>query len=251
MLIRIFSSCTSSKRHTPENQLTGEDFQTGTAHLKARHHELQKFILPAVSQYDGRGHLGLVQSVEQLRGQHGAGSIELTILSAGYGLIDETTPIAPYDVSFNRKSPRGIREMAGATGVPAAAWSKVFAPPADLIIVLLGEKYLQALQLPADAHFPHRTLFFGSNTSRRFIRGAGGYIVAIPTPDVRSGFGLMNIEFMPTVCGYVLDALVSGEMALDDCYAADVLDRLYKVRSKWAGRRRTCGGSTIPDTEVA
>jgi len=109
--------------------------------------------------YAGRQHEELMRGVHTLRTARSDTSVEVHILSAGYGVIPEDRPIAPYDVAFSDMPDREVREWADTLGVPAQV-RDFLAVPADLNLLLLGGKYATAARVDENADLGAPALFF-------------------------------------------------------------------------------------------
>ncbi len=138
----VISSCTGEKRFHPENQLVQSDFPNAKT-LRRREKELADFSLPACEMYTGMQHLRLMEGIAALRA---AGiPVDLSIVSAGYGLISEKRKIAPYEVTFNTMKGPEVDEWAIRLGIHDDLIRTL--EGYDLVFVLLGDKYLRAAAL--------------------------------------------------------------------------------------------------------
>lgn len=201
MKIRIITSCTGEKQYSPEHQLTQDDFlllrePERFALLEER---LADYRLPAEEIYTGQQHVRLMDGVKRLREQQGAESVELWVLSAGYGLIPGDREIVPYECTFQGMKAAEIDSWAQHLRVPEDA-RQLFAKPADLVLVLLGDAYLRALDLDEDVTVAAPTVFFTGKASEKRVKGKG---MARTVP-------LTNREAKRFSCGLVA---LKGEMA--------------------------------------
>lgn len=154
MHIRILGSCSGDKAlHHPE-QLTLDDFRAGPVRVAAREEQLPS--LPAVELYTGQQHRPMVVGMETLR--EAGHSVQLSIVSAGYGLVEERRPLAPYEATFSSMGRRELRAWANQLGIPGDVVA-FLAQPADLAVVLLGDPYLRACRLGGEAVLGGPTLF--------------------------------------------------------------------------------------------
>lgn len=118
MKILVISSCTKCKR----------DYRTSAAQM-----------------YTGEQHKHLMKGLEQVREKYGKQSIDLAIISAKYGLLLEGDIIDPYNYTFAVFSPAEIKTRSD--HVELHDRTKELITQYDLVFFLLGEKYVQALQL--------------------------------------------------------------------------------------------------------
>ena len=174
MKIRIITSCTGRKRHSPENQLTQSDFYRlhKPEEFMVLEGSLAEFRTRAEDLYTGLQHVRLMEGVRRVREERGIGSVDLWILSAGYGLIPADREIVPYECTFQGMKAREIGVWAQHLHVPEDT-RQFFMKPADLVLVLLSDAYLRALALDEDVTFAAPTLFFTGKASQKRVKGQG------------------------------------------------------------------------------
>ncbi|MEH7253138.1 queuine/other tRNA-ribosyltransferase, partial [Neobacillus niacini] len=90
--------CTNSKIYSPEQQLNKSDF-LDTSILFEREKQLGAFKAKAKDMYTGQQHLWVMEGINNLREKYGDNIVDLAIVSAGYGLLDEDQEIVPYNVT--------------------------------------------------------------------------------------------------------------------------------------------------------
>ncbi|WP_155539352.1 DUF6884 domain-containing protein [Tolypothrix sp. PCC 7601] len=162
----IITSCTGKKLHNPTNQLTIEDFKD-TKRLRERTQSLSEFSCSACQMYTGLQHLRLMEGVDILRSRFGKEVVDVKIISAGYGLIPEDKVIVPYSVTFNSMKSDEISSWANFIGIHKDFQETVIGY--DLVFVLLGDKYLRALNLPVETHPKQTFIILASNKSRNLV----------------------------------------------------------------------------------
>ncbi|MBW4616376.1 MAG: queuine tRNA-ribosyltransferase family protein [Desmonostoc vinosum HA7617-LM4] len=160
--ILIITSCTGEKRFKPANQLTIEDFKD-TERLTERTKLLTKFSCPSGQMYTGLQHLRVMEGVDILRSRFGKEAVDVKIISAGYGLITEDKVIVPYSVTFNSMKSAEIYSWANFIKIHESFQQAIV--EYDLVFVLLGDKYLRALNLPVETHQNQTLIFLASNKS--------------------------------------------------------------------------------------
>ena len=158
MKILVITNSTAKKIFSPPNQLTSVDF-VDRERLNRRTHELRRYETPAAQMYTGDGHLRLMDGVKNLRRTFGPDVVNLYIISPGYGLLNEETPIVPYDYTFD-----GLQKLEIHPEIKRLLSSY------DLAFFLLSEPYLTACQLP----------FRVSNSATQIFLIAPGLLAAIP-----------------------------------------------------------------------
>jgi hypothetical protein len=89
--------------------------------LRRRESEVARWMKPAVSLYTGRQHTQMLTGVKLLRPTYGDSCCDVAIVSAGYGLINESHEIAPYiRLTFQQQPKPWIRKRGVTLGVPSA-----------------------------------------------------------------------------------------------------------------------------------
>lgn len=172
--VNIITSCTGEKLHSPDGQLTQQDFQTinNKEIFKSKEEVLNEFRTTAEEIYTGQQHVRLMRGVEGFREKFGAETVKLWILSAGYGLIESSRQVVPYECTFQGMKADEIKQWSNHLNIPNEA-REVLAEKADLTIVLLGDSYLKALQLDDSFVFGAPTVFLASNGSQKLVKGQG------------------------------------------------------------------------------
>jgi hypothetical protein len=144
MKINILTSCTGDKAVIHHRMLSLDDFQRGPNHVRGREVELEGCLRTAEEMYTGQQHVRLMEGVRAAR-RRGI-DVTVKVISAGYGLIDGTRKIAPYNTTFNEMRPARFRAWAETLDIRKQV-AKYLAKPADLSLVLLGDRYLDASDL--------------------------------------------------------------------------------------------------------
>ncbi|MXV76360.1 hypothetical protein F4Z99_19075 [Candidatus Poribacteria bacterium] len=143
MKMLVISPCSSTQKHSElPNRLEPADF-TSSERLARRIKELDKYKEPAAEMYEGREHEEIMEGLRKIRNCYGREVVDLSIISTGYGLIDECCTIVPYDVP-NNTSPVLNGVGRGKLHQDVEKLIKDY----DLVFFLLGETYVRALQLP-------------------------------------------------------------------------------------------------------
>lgn len=203
MRILVITSCTGEKASSPSNQLTLDDFRKGSAHVEARERELDEFLRPAEDLYTGQQHVRLMRGVRAFRERfstNGEGAtLDLYVLSAGYGLVPGGRRLAPYEATFQGMKARELRAWADQIGVPAAV-REVLAQPFDLGFVLLGDAYLEACSFDDGVELGGPTVVFCGSR-------AVGRLPALP---MMTGVALTNEHAGRLSCGLIA---LKGEIA--------------------------------------
>lgn len=179
MKILVIGSCTGDKGkdYPKDKQLTEADFDD-PARLERREQELSKWIKPAAEMYRGRQHTQMMDGVRLLRSLYGDDTCDVAILSAGYGLVSEHRPIAPYNVTFTDMPDRQIKDRGEKLELPFKIRNLTADYP--LVFFLLGDKYLLSVDPPLLPLKKQRFVAFGTPKLRR---PDGSDVIAILSAD--------------------------------------------------------------------
>lgn len=174
MHLIVISACTGVKKYNPENQLTQAGFRRihDKAEFSLLEENLAEYRLPAEEMYEGQQHRRLMEGVRAFRNSFGEETLDLQILSAGYGFIPGNRPIVPYEVTFQGMKSKDLEQWANHLKIPAEG-RKLFSMKADLVLVLLGAPYLKALQLDESVFYSAPTVFLTSEGSAKYVKGQG------------------------------------------------------------------------------
>jgi hypothetical protein len=225
MRLSIVTFCTGEKAHPPAKALTLEDFQAGAAHVKRREQDLNQFLTPAAQLYTGEQLVRLMRGLSALRttpadtlsaptgerdeggcrnpeapnsqfGLHpSASSLDLWVLSAGYGLIPESRKIAPYECRFATMGTKEIHAWGEILDVPKD-FRRTVAQPDNLGLILLGDNYLQACRLGSAVQLGGLTvLFCRQGPAKKVPRLPNLRVVTLSNPEAkRFSCGLVGLK---------------------------------------------------------
>lgn len=183
MKIRIITSCTNQKRYMPGNRLQREDFAAlSRDEFERRERDLENYRLSAENMYTGQQHLPLMSGIRLARKYFGHDSIDLWIVSAGYGLIPGDREIVPYEATFEGMADAAIDEWSEFLHIPQKI-RQILAERADLTILVVGESYLRALKLDSPTEYGAPTLIFTSIASQRLVKDTERTRVVPLSPD--------------------------------------------------------------------
>jgi Queuine tRNA-ribosyltransferase len=192
--ILVVTSCTGEKRFKPENQLQLDDFKNPEL-LQSRSAELAEYICPAGQMYTGAQHLRLMEGMSILRQNRGAETIDLSILSAAYGLIGEDEKIVPYEVTFNTMTSEEVDRWATTLNIHIDFEKKT--QEYDLIFILLGQQYLRSLKLPVNNRDGQSTIFLTSTGSLKYLKASQTKNIALILSNIQAkhyGYGLVGLK---------------------------------------------------------
>ena len=115
MRIHVLSSCTSEKSVSCQHPLTLDDLQRGVSTSPLVAQSSPRSPRPARDLYRGQQHVRLMRGVATLEERADAGedvpTVEVSIASAGFGLVRADEVIPPYDVTFAGMAKGDLRDM--------------------------------------------------------------------------------------------------------------------------------------------
>jgi len=172
--ILVVTSCTKDKLFPPgfplARQLLSDDLwdERDDERVRRDFGELEPYRQPASQLYRGRQHRLLMQGVELLRQTFGAESVEVNIISAGFGLVDEGEPLPPYNATFAGQPASTIPALARRLGI-MQKMQLLLDRPYACAFFLLGESYLLSLGLPFATPPAFPCLFLAGPSSHKRI----------------------------------------------------------------------------------
>lgn len=173
--ILIVTSCTKDKKNPPNlaqhRQLSADRlWDEGCDDRTARNfEELEDYRIPAGELYRGKQHTLLMQGVEALRRAFGHSVVDVKIVSAGFGLVDEKQPLPPYNATFADLPTSKILSIAQRLRIPEAVNQLVKNGDYNCAFFLLGESYLLSIGLPFTCVPGFPCLFLSGPSSRKRV----------------------------------------------------------------------------------
>jgi len=201
--VQIITSCTGTKSVESDSPLTWSDFVNGAEWVRER--EQASVTVPAKTLYSGRQHTTLMQGITDRFNL----DIDLSIVSAGYGLIAGDRQIAPYEATFSGLGSAEIKHRAEHLNLPADVRGAVERTVADLTLVLLGADYLKACNLTSPLLAPCPTLFIGSNYTEDQLQGSNLFQVPLTNEDAKA-FNAGQVWLKSVIANQVLAKLSGG-----------------------------------------
>ena len=122
---------------------------------------------PAAKMYTGLQHRRLMEGLKQVRQVYGEQAVDLAIVSAKYGLLSECKVIAPYNCTFQGLRTNEILERSDSLQIHEKTEDLI--KGYDLVFFLLGNEYVQALQLPFDVPDTVTQIFLLGKTHKGLI----------------------------------------------------------------------------------
>lgn len=200
--IHVLTSCTGSKVSLPRS-------------------------VPAEDLYSGQHHVRLMRGVSEARDQ--GLDVDLSIVSAGHGIVPGSKSLRPYEETFQGKSSIARRELARTLAIPEDV-RRILVRPAKLHLVLLGEDYLEACELGSDVRPSAPVLVVcGAGAALRMPPIPGIHIAVLTIEDTkRFACGLVGLK--GEVGGRLLVHVARVNPPTADLLSAGLLDRLVSQR---------------------
>ena len=166
----VISSCTADKAVDHPERLVLADFRDAARRTR-REGELTDQGLPAADLYTGQQHLGMMRGVRRLRAALIPDSVDVMIVSAGYGLVSERQILAPYEATFDSMSAHEARNWAHELRLPEHV--RTAARSYEIAVFLLGGRYLDAIAPPLHPEPGQRLIFLAKPTAARRLQAVG------------------------------------------------------------------------------
>ncbi|MHA1155347.1 MAG: DUF6884 domain-containing protein [Candidatus Heimdallarchaeota archaeon] len=163
MKILVIASCSKKKSIQYPHQPTCNEIPS----KESREQILLKFPMKKTAKdlYRGALNLSTNSAVRLLKNYF---DISYYIVSAGFGLIDESVLLPPYDCSFSEMTKDKIIERAELLHIPEDFQKIITKENPDLIYLALGKDYLTALG-KWDEKLPCKTIAFTHSDSTNVI----------------------------------------------------------------------------------
>ncbi|HEU5375818.1 MAG TPA: hypothetical protein VFV38_10295 [Ktedonobacteraceae bacterium] len=197
----VITSCTKDKviaSDSPANAaLTSEELWDGREDNRAARHygDLERRRLPAGQLYRGAQHRETMRGVALLRDAFGPQAVEVKIVSAGFGLVDERQPLPPYEATFSGLASSKIKTVSASLGIPASLRA-LLAGSYSCAFFLLGENYLRSLGLPYLEAPTFPCLFLASLSNQKLVPQSDAYhLIPVGEGEVKAfRYGMVGIK---------------------------------------------------------
>jgi Queuine tRNA-ribosyltransferase len=199
--ILVVTSCTKDKKTpdgiSPHQQLGPDELwdEDTDNRVKRNFDGLEQCRVAAGELYQGRQHLQLMQGVNALRQAFGDAVVDVKIISAGFGLVDEEEKLPPYNATFADQSSAKVMAIAQRLGIPQAM-DQLMQGQYDCAFFLLGENYLLSIGLPF-AHTPSFPCLFlsGPSSHKRIPRSMPYRFVRVGQDDsIEFSYNLIGLK---------------------------------------------------------
>lgn len=171
MKILVIASCSKKKSIQYPNEPTCNEITS----KESREQILTKFPMKKTAKdlYRGALNLSTNSAVKLLKNYF---DVSYYIVSAGFGIIEETILLPPYDCSFSDMTKDKIIERAELLNIPEDFQEIINKENPDLIYLALGKNYLSALG-KWDEKLPCKTIAFDHSDSTDVITLPADHIV--------------------------------------------------------------------------
>jgi hypothetical protein len=156
---------------------------------------LENYRLPAGQLYRGQQHLLLMEGVKLLRQSFGRDAVDVKIISAGFGLVDEEQPLPPYEATFADLPSSQVLTISRRLRIPEKM-SELMRNTYACAFFLLGDKYLLSIGLPF-AQVPDFPCLFlaGPSSHRRIPRRAPYRFIRVGQDDsIAFSYNLVSLK---------------------------------------------------------
>lgn len=162
----VITPCTAEKRGDVADPARAADLADPGRRLQAEN-RLAAFACPAIEMYTGTHHQLVVDGVQAVWQRWGHETLEIAILSGGYGLLQASDAIVPYDVSLNEFDEAELAAWVAHLQLPGQAAALV--QGYDLVFYLLSGCYLDVLDLPLDVPDPVQQIVLTTQDSLSLV----------------------------------------------------------------------------------
>ena len=141
----VIAPCTAQKRGEAPNPALAADLADPARRIVAEE-RLAAFACPAMYMYAGAHHRLVMTGLHAVWDRWGRETLDLAILSGGFGLLSAGEVIFPYDVSLDEFDGQDFYDWVSRLRIAEQAAALV--QRYDLVFYLLHGRYLEALSLP-------------------------------------------------------------------------------------------------------
>ena len=144
MDILIIDQCSNSKSYPDESAVfdAAEIDETGLEALRNRDESIS---LPARKLYKGRQQRYISEAVDSLRAD--GNTVDRYFISAGFGLVEESEKLPPYDVTFAEMTASEIESRSASLSISERTCEAISSSSYDIVFFALGSDYYRALDL--------------------------------------------------------------------------------------------------------
>jgi hypothetical protein len=192
----VLGSCTGQKDDSacPSDLKLREESFAEPLHLLKAEAEAKPWLKPAGEMYTGRQHALMMNGVRYLRQGFRRASFDVSIVSAGYGLISEDRLIAPYNITFQGMGHSRVRARGDLLQIPTMTRDLV--TRYQVVFFLLGRENLTSCGIPPLPEPGQRFVYFGKAIEDFHLPPAGVTVLPAAQKEARryGGAGVTGIK---------------------------------------------------------
>ena len=171
-------------------------------------------LVPAESLYVGEQHRRLMRGVSAFRGACPNVELDLSIVSAGHGLVGADALVGPYDATFSGVGSARLEEEGERLRIPRDLGLRL-SEPYKLGILLLGTDYLRASTISSAWTVGGPTIAFCSAASARRLKGIQDLTCVHAGRDEARRFSCGLVGLKGEMAGRMLELLAQASQMLD------------------------------------
>jgi hypothetical protein len=143
----VITPCSAKKQGDVASPAQAADLADAERRRRAEV-RLAAFARPAIEMYTGTHHWMIMDGMQTVWDRWGRETMDIAILSGGYGLLRASEIIIPYDVTFDEFDEDALAGWVERLQIPEK--TAALAADYDLVFLLLSGRYLSVLALPLD-----------------------------------------------------------------------------------------------------
>jgi hypothetical protein len=236
--ILVVTSCTKDKDFsgTSQKQQLGPEQlwdEKCDDRVKRDFGELEAYRKPAGQLYRGRQHLQLMQGVEVLRQAFGDEVVDVKIISAGFGVVDEGQLLPPYNATFADLSASKIPPIAQKLNIPQSM-NRLMEDDYACAFFLLGENYLISIGLPFEHKPAFPCLFLSGPSSHKNVPRGYPYRFVRVSQDDSISFSYNLVGLKGQLFKLFADQIVNPVLTMPDEILAQKATSSERLKSFFA-----------------
>lgn len=167
MRVLIVGSCCKKKLHNSPKQPKCQDIDSSHG-IDYWGQQFSELNAPVRDMYTGPQSTELIKAVDLLRKINSI-EVQVVIISAGFGILQEQDLVPPYDCSFAHMKMQQVRKRSKELNL-RSSFTSLISKNFDLIYLALGTRYLAALGTDILTTIPTPTIVFNQQESEHLIR---------------------------------------------------------------------------------
>ncbi len=165
--ILVLGSCGKKKLHDTPTQPNCHEINK-ERDINYWRSQFSKYVAPAREMYTGPQNTELAKAIDLLRTISNV-EVQFSIISAGFGLLEEQELVPPYDCSFSNMRMPEVRKRAQELGL-SSSFTSLVNRRFELVYLALGKRYLAALGTDSLAAIEIPTITFHGESSKHLVK---------------------------------------------------------------------------------